>query len=235
MFDNLIAFLITSGISVVWLRAVDTIAHKGYVSARVSRKIIHIGTGPIFILCWLLFRETAGSRYIAAIIPLLISVQFALIGFGIIKDKASVDAMSRSGDRREILKGPLFYGIAFVVLTILFWKDSPAGMIALLMLCGGDGMADLVGNRFVSVKIPWNAKKSLVGSAAVFVFGVILSLGVLGIYSLAGESALPFKDHIMPVVVIGIVSTLVESLPLKDIDNITVPLTALLTGLILYR
>jgi phytol kinase len=38
----------------------------------------------------------------------------------VIKDSSAVDAMSRTGDRREILRGPLYYGVAFVVLTLVF-------------------------------------------------------------------------------------------------------------------
>ena len=41
------------------------------------------------------------------------------------KDDAAVQAMTRRGNPREILRGPLFYGIMFVVLTIVYWKDSP--------------------------------------------------------------------------------------------------------------
>lgn len=234
MFNSIVAFLLTAVISVAWLRAVDAMAHKGLISARVSRKIIHIGTGPIFILCWLLFKDSTVSRYLAAIIPLLITVQFAMVGLGVMEDKASVDAMSRSGDRREILKGPLFYGIVFVALTILFWKDNPIGIIALLMMCGGDGMADLVGNRFGKARIPWNRGKSITGSVSVFLFGVLFSLIVLGIFSLTGGEALPLSEFIGPVLLIGLLVTLVESLPFKDVDNITVPLTAVLAGLILF-
>jgi phytol kinase len=78
-------------------------------------------------------------------VPFAITVQFALIGLGVMKDEASVKAMSRSGDRREILRGPLFYGIVFVVMTLVFWKSSPVGMLALMLMCGGDGMADILG------------------------------------------------------------------------------------------
>ena len=86
-------------------------------------------------------------RWLAALVPLLFTVQFALIGLGIVKDEASVKAMSRTGDRREILRGPLFYGIIFVVMTLLFWKDSPIGMVAVMLMCGGDGLADITGAR----------------------------------------------------------------------------------------
>jgi len=50
--------------------------------------------------------------------------------------------MSRTGDRREILLVPLFYGIVFVVITLVYWKTSPIGKIALMILCGGDGYAE---------------------------------------------------------------------------------------------
>jgi len=53
--------------------------------------------------------------------------------------------MSRNGDRREILRGPLYYGIIFVVMTLVFWKDSPIGMVAVMLMCGGDGLADIMG------------------------------------------------------------------------------------------
>lgn len=114
----ILSFVVTAALALGWLRLNDFLAHKGLVSGRISRKIIHMGTGPIFVLCWLFFPDSELSRYVAALIPLGITIQFALIGLGILSDPASVKAMSRSGDRREILRGPLFYGIVFVILTI---------------------------------------------------------------------------------------------------------------------
>ena len=67
--------------------------------------------------------------------------------------------MSRTGDRREILKGPLFYGIIFVIITVVYWKDSPTGIVALMLMCGGDGLADIVGRAYGKLKIPWNKNK----------------------------------------------------------------------------
>ena len=43
---------------------------------------------------------------------------------------AAVQAMTRHGDAREILRGPLYYGLVFVVCTVLFWRHSPVGMLA---------------------------------------------------------------------------------------------------------
>ncbi|MEA3327631.1 MAG: hypothetical protein U9R53_10080 [Chloroflexota bacterium] len=120
MFNNIVALGITSVIALARLRINDLFAHKGWISSTLSRKIIHIGTGPIFVLCWLFFIDSNLAPYLAAIVPLGITLQFALVGLGVIRDPSAVEAMSRTGDRREILHGPLFYGPAFVLLTIVF-------------------------------------------------------------------------------------------------------------------
>src|SRR5512139_3217492 len=139
--NNIIATIITLAIALGFLRIMDFLAQRGWIESRLSRKLIHIGTGPVFVLCWLLYREQPEARWLAALVPLMIVAQFVLVGLGILKDDAAVQAMSRTGNPREILRGPLFYGIAFVLLTVLFWKDSPVGMTALMMMCGGDGLA----------------------------------------------------------------------------------------------
>ena len=141
MGNNLAALGITFGMALGWLRLMDFFAARGWIESKLSRKIIHIGTGPIFALCWLLFDDSAQARWLAALVPFAITVQFALVGLGVIKDEAAVKAMSRTGKAVEILRGPLFYGIVFVLLTLIFWKNSTVGLAALMMLCGGDGVA----------------------------------------------------------------------------------------------
>lgn len=229
-----IAFILTLVIALLWLRLVDFFAHRGIISSSLSRKIIHAGTGLIFVLCWLLFPDKPVSRFLAAIVPLGITAQFALVGLGVIKDQASVDAMSRSGQRSEILRGPLFYGIVFIILTLVYWKDSPIGIVALMLLCGGDGLADIVGSRVLSAKIPWSKGKSLAGSAGMLAGGLFFSFVVVAIYSAQGIFTVPFPVYIVPIMVITLAATLVESLPFSDIDNITVPAIAVLIGHLLF-
>ncbi len=160
-----IAMIITFAVALVELRLMDFAAHRGWIESRLSRKIIHILTGPLFVLCWLLFPDVWYARWLAALVPFAITLQFLLIGLGIMKDEASVKAMSRSGDRREILRGPLFYGIVFVVMTLVYWKTSPIGMVALMLMCGGDGLAEIMGRGLRSPKLPWSRDKSVAGSA----------------------------------------------------------------------
>lgn len=227
---NWIAAILTLFVSLLWLRLMDFAAQRGLIESRLSRKIIHIATGPVFVLCWFLFRDTPDARWWAAATPFLITVQFALIGLGVIKDEASVQAMSRNGDRREILRGPLFYGIVFVILTLLFWRDSPIGMTALMLMCGGDGIADIVGRRIPSPKLPWSREKSVIGSVSVLIGGFVLAAFILWIYVSARVFPGPFSRYLVPLTILSLTAAAVESLPFRDVDNLTVPLAAVLLG-----
>lgn len=229
-----IALIITFGMAVLWLRINDFAAHRGWMSSALSRKIIHMGTGPIFVLCWLLFPDTSLARYLAALIPLAITAQFALVGLGVIKDQSAVDAMSRSGDRREILRGPLFYGIVFVALTILYWKDSPIGLLALMLLCGGDGLADVVGKRVKSAPLPWSKRKTWIGTLAMFVGGWVTAVLVMWVFVSQGVFGGSILQYLPAITILALAGTIVESLPVKDIDNITVPLITIILGHLLF-
>jgi phytol kinase len=228
--NPILATVLTFAVAIGWLRLMDFFAHKGWIESRLSRKIIHIGTGPIYVLCWLMFPDLWYSRYLAMLVPLLITVQFVLVGMGVIKDEASVKAMSRTGDRREILRGPLYYGIMFILLTIFFWTENPIGIVALMMMCGGDGLADVTGRSFNSAKLPHSPAKTVAGSLGVFFGGWILSALVLLVYVFAGVFPAPFSAYLLPITVIAVIGTIVESLPFKDIDNITVTLASVITG-----
>jgi phytol kinase len=229
-----IATLLTFTVAVLFLRLMDYLAHRGWIESRLSRKFIHIGTGPIFVLCWLMYPDAPISRWLAALVPLLITMQFALVGTGVIQDEAAVKAMARTGDRREILRGPLFYGMVFVAVTLLYWKDSPVGIPALMVMCGGDGIADIVGRRVKSIKLPWSREKSLAGSLSVFLGGWLLTIFIFAIYLGAGAFSGPLSRFLLPLTWIAIGAMLVESLPFKDVDNVTLPLVAVLIGHLVF-
>jgi phytol kinase len=233
--NSWIALLVTLVIAFVWLRLIDFLAHKGLISSAHSRKIIHIGTGPIFVLCWIFFPDEKLSPFLAALVPLIITLQFALVGFGVIPDKATVDSMSRTGDRREILRGPLFYGVVFILLTIIFWRKTPVGIVALMILCGGDGIADIIGKRFGKLKIPWSQEKTLAGSLSMVIGGFLLASFILWIFVLKGFFVGPMVRYLLPISVIVLVATVIESLPFKDIDNLSIPFISVILGLILLN
>jgi len=232
--NSYLATLFTFIIALAFLRLMDFLAQRGVIESRLSRKIIHIGTGPIFVLCWLMYPDVQIGRWLAALVPLLITAQFALVGTGLMKDEAAVKAMTRTGDRREILRGPLFYGIVFVALTLIYWKDSLIGIPALMMMCGGDGIADIVGRRVSSPKLPWSREKSVAGSLSVFAGGWLLTIFIFAVYVWIGAFSGPVSRFLLPITWVALGATLVESLPFKDVDNITITLAAVLIGHLVF-
>lgn len=231
--QDIVATTITFVLALSWLKWVNTLAQRGWLEQKLSRKIIHIGTGPLFVLCWNLYSEQAIARYLAALVPLAITLQFLAIGTQIIQDPAAVQAMTREGKPTEILRGPLYYGVAFIVCTVMFWCNSPIGILALMLMCGGDGLADVVGRRWGKHKLPFSSQKSWVGSAAMFFGSFGFGLGFLVLFNYLGhfQPALKLVNATGGVAAIALVATLVEALPFPDIDNITLVAVAIAMGL----
>lgn len=232
--SGLLALVVTFVLALAWLRLVDFFAQQGWISSDLSRKIIHTGTGPLFVLCWLLFPPQPSARFLATLVPLAITLQFFLVGAGMLRDPAAVQAMSRTGDRREILRGPLYYGIIFILLTLIYWKETPTGIVALMLLCGGDGLADIIGRRFGKSRLPWNPAKSWEGSFGMLAGGWLFSAGILAVYLAAGVFNGPLALYLFPITLIALAGALVETLPVRDLDNLTVTLVAVILGNYLF-
>ncbi len=233
--QDFLATLITFAFALGWLRLMDGLAARGKIEPGLSRKIIHIGTGPLFVLCWLLYSPAPAARLLAVLVPLAITAQFVLVGVGWVRDEAAVRAMTRDGDRREILRGPLFYGLVFVAFTLLFWRTTPVGIVALMILCAGDGLADVVGRRLGRTPLPYNRGKTLEGSTAMFLGALAVSLAMTLVFQAASVFVPPISRTAVPaIVLISLASTLVESLPLPDVDNLTVSATAAALGLLFF-
>lgn len=236
IYQDIVAFLITTTLSLLFLRSMDHLAHRGIINPRLSRKFIHIGMGPIFILCWNLFSQLPSARFVAALVPLAITLQFFMVGMGWMEDEASVQAMSRTGDRREILRGPLYYGILFVICTIVFWQTSPVGILALMILCGGDGFADIFGRRWGVKKLPFNPNKTWIGSLGMFLASFLFSFAYIVLFNALGTFITHYTVGLMLLntAIISLVATAVESIPIQDIDNITITIATVLIGLLLF-
>jgi phytol kinase len=103
-----------------------------------------------------------------------------------------------------------------------------------MMMCGGDGIADIVGRRVKSPKLFWSPEKSLAGSLSVLVGGAALTGLILFIYVSMGIFAAPFTMYLLPIILIALGAMLVESLPFRDVDNITLTVVSALLGHLLF-
>lgn len=160
------------------------------------------------------------------------------VGSGVISDPGLVKSVSRQGDRTELLKGPFYYTIVLLAVTLLFWRENPAGAIAVSMMCGGDGFADIVGRRLGAakeLKLPWNTGKSWPGSLAMFAAGVAMSAGFFWHFCSMGFFECYSPAAVLPYLgIVCAMCTVVESLPINSWldDNISVPLVATVASLV---
>ena len=70
--------------------------------------------------------------------------------------------------RSELLRGPLYYVIVLLVATLAVWRTSPVPIVALALMCGGDGLADIAGRNIKGPALPHNPAKTWAGSIAMF-------------------------------------------------------------------
>jgi hypothetical protein len=57
--------------SFVWLKLWTTLAARGILDSKITRKIIHTGSAPLFMAHWPLYSHAPEARYLAAAVPLL--------------------------------------------------------------------------------------------------------------------------------------------------------------------
>jgi len=200
------------------------------------------GTGPIFILCWPLYSPSYDpwSRVLAATVPLSATLYFYLVGHGYITDPKLIQGSSRSGDKEELLGGPLLYGLSHAIICLVSFQTIP-GCISILMLCVGDGLAEVVGKRVASPSLPWNKSKTVAGFLGCFLGGTIASLAM--IYILFDTEVITTHNNdnnrVVPIQyvvgMVGLGSAVVESVCTSEYsDNIAVPLFSLIASTFVY-
>ncbi|KAH9704197.1 Phytol kinase 1 [Citrus sinensis] len=210
----------------------DNLSQRKLIQQSLSRKLVHILSGLLFMVSWPIFSTSTEARYFAALVPLVNCLRLVINGLSLVKDDGLIKSVTREGNPKELLRGPLYYVLMLILSALVFWRDSPVGVISLSMMCGGDGIADVIGRRFGSMKIFYNEKKSWAGSISMFVFGFLVSTGMLYFYSILGYYQLDWIETLQRVALVSLVATVVESLPITEVvdDNISVPLASMVAA-----
>ncbi|CAL5333992.1 hypothetical protein CsSME_00016173 [Camellia sinensis var. sinensis] len=232
---DIFAAVFSGGVALSLLRLWGETAKRGLFDQTLNRKLVHVSVGLVFMLCWPLFSSGHQGAVIASLIPGLNIIKMLLIGLGIWKDEATVKSMSRFGDYRELLKGPLYYAATITLSCAIYWRSSPIAIAAICNLCAGDGIADIVGRRFGIQKIPYNRNKTIAGSLAMATAGFIASIGFMHYFSLFGYVQESW-EMCLGFLVVSLAATLVESHPKSTEldDNLTVPLASVLVGSLIF-
>ncbi|BAT88314.1 hypothetical protein VIGAN_05177500 [Vigna angularis var. angularis] len=233
--SDIYATAISAIVALSFLRLWQETAKRDIFDKKLNRKLVHISIGLMFMLCWPLFSTENRAPFFAALIPGVNIIRMLVTGLGIVKDEATVKSMSRFGDYRELLKGPLYYATTITLASIIYWRTSPVSIAAICNLCAGDGMADIVGRRFGGVKIYYNKNKSYAGSIAMASAGFLASIAYMWYFSSFGYMEGSWK-LVLGFLLVSVGTAFVESLPISTEldDNLTVPLTSILLGSVIF-
>jgi len=204
---------------VAWLAVVVTTAllvrQRWPEQREWSRKVVHIGTGPVVLLAWALQIERDIALPAAALVTLATALnhRFRLL--------PAVEDVGRHS------YGTIAYGASITLLLALYWPLSPLPVAAgvLVMACG-DGLAGLVGPQLQSPR--WRLLgqgKSLAGTASMAIASLAVLLALMLLDQTSGQPAPAWPA----LVLIAAAATGLEQLSSFGIDNLSVPLaTALL-------
>ena len=113
----------------------------------------------------------------------------------------------RPSEPRSIVVGPFLFGVGIFALVAFF--PPAAATVGVLVLAIGDSAASLVGRAFGNTTLPYNPGKTLLGSLSLFAVGVLVAI---------------FFVSVPWAILVGVVASLVESLPLGPSDNLLLPL-----------
>ncbi|KAH0689264.1 hypothetical protein KY289_016622 [Solanum tuberosum] len=210
----------------------DFLSERKLIEQNLSRKLVHILSGLLFMASWPIFSPSGWARYFASVVPLTNCLRLVIHGLSLATDEGLIKSVTREGKPEELLRGPLYYVLVLILCAVLFWRESPVGVISLAMMCGGDGIADIVGRRFGSTKLPYNKQKSWAGSLSMFVLGFLVSVGMLYYFSALGYFQLDWVSTVERVALVSFIATMVESLPITGMvdDNISVPLVSMVVA-----
>jgi phytol kinase len=114
---------------------------------------------------------------------------------------------SRERDEGRFVLGPVTLGLGAMLALLLY--PSTAAAVAIWALAFGDGLASLAGKLFRSIPIPMLRGKTVAGSLACFV-AVLLS-------------SWPLTGSLPIAVLIALAATALELVPVRDFDNLLLP------------
>lgn len=185
---------------------VDRVVPEG---SELVRKVVHIGTGNIVLLAW--WMKIPGWIGVSAgvffAIVTLASYRFQLL--------PRIDNVGRKSF------GTFFYAVSIAVLVGWFWgvNRPEFGVLGILVMTWGDGLAGLVGKRFGRHRYQlWGMEKSWEGSLTMAIVATLVSGIILSNVVVSTEQLITIAFTV------GILSAVLEAFSNLGIDNLTVPI-----------
>ena len=178
-------------------------------SKEITRKIIHIGIGPLIPIAQLLKIDQISALIFTGVVSLMVLINYGYKIFPTIEDV----------ERKSY--GTIFYCLSLFILISLFWNKDPFSLITgFFIMTFGDGLAGLIGKSFNSSSwIFLKQRKSLLGTVAMF----ITSLIVVCTIGYIQQNSFYYSYF-----TIAFIATILEQFSVLGIDNFIVPISSAL-------
>ncbi len=194
---------------------IDVKRHLYDLQKELFRKTIHMGTAFVPLMLHFFYGFTILALSATGLVY-VIAEKMRMNGREVPLISDITAAAARRRDEHKFVLGPVTL-VAGIIGAALLWNEKAAA-IGILALAFGDGLASLVGKAFGRIKIPFTFGKTAAGSLACF--GAIFS------------STFLVSQNCLLSLIIALCGMAVEVLPLKDFDNVLIPL--LLGGIAQY-
>ncbi|HUU13809.1 MAG TPA: DUF92 domain-containing protein [Terriglobia bacterium] len=178
-----------------------------------SRKIVHISMLSFaFLLPFLTWIQAAGAAVLALLFNLFILPHIA------------VDLKKRAGDdvAANTWTGIILYPISVLTLILFYRNNMHIAAAAWAIMALGDGAASVAGEGLRGPLLPWNREKTWSGFC-----GFVIA-GTVGAYALSRwvSPSLPVGRVMLICAATALVGAVVESVPIRLDDNVSVPLVS---------
>ncbi len=182
------------------------------------RKFIHILSVLVIPLAKYFYTETVCVLFFAVILYVL-SEHLRLMGKKIPIISAVTKFAARERDGGKFVFGPVTLSAGIIFTLILFPHQAAAlGIFALSL---GDGVASLAGKIFGKRHLPFSRDKTVAGTFSCF-FAVF-------------TASFLFTKHIGISFTVALCAAVSEAFPLKDLDNILIPIVCASAAFTVYR
>ena len=175
----------------------------------VARKLLHMWGGT----CAFLIRILTPERMV------MLAVAVLILNWVIMPPLGGRVFWRKNEKTRGVPIGILLYCFSLIALTLIFFQHKWMAATIWGILAFGDGAATIAGRVLGGPRLPWNANKGWAGSITFFVFASVSSVALI-----SWTKRVPYPSVILLGIAIALVCAIVESLPLKLDDNVTVPL-----------
>ena len=178
-------------------------------SKEITRKIIHIGIGPLIPIAQLLKIDQISALIFTGVVSLMVLINYGYKIFPTIEDV----------ERKSY--GTLFYCLSLFILISLFWNKDPFSLITgFFIMTFGDGLAGLIGKSFNSSSwIFLKQRKSLLGTLAMFITSLIVVCTIGYIQQ---------NNFYYSYFTVAFIATILEQFSVLGIDNFIVPISSAL-------